>query len=374
MSFPHKASVRLLVALAFMSLASLPLRHASAQTTQAARTKQTAANGKIVFQSTQGGDGSMSDIYVMDADGKHQTRLTESPTIDDVNPLWSPQGDQIAFLSDHGNGYEIYLMNPDGTNQRPLRTPANGGPVVGWNFQWSPDGSKLAYEGTGDAQGNIYVAEVKAPGGGDSVIPPHMLNAARPVGSRDFEPNWSPNGSKLVVRHTSCDFCGVTELCTMNADGSNVAQLTNAPGFEDNPHWSPDGSLIVYEADRGGSGVYVRRSDGTGAETQLSVGINSAGSGVWSPDGSLVAFVSDRNNVYVVRPDGTGLMLLTDVLANGGGALFWSPDGTKVAFHNFNNAVDLYVVNADGSRKATNYTKTRRDDEFAFSWQKLAAQ
>ena len=63
---------------------------------------------------------------------------------------------------------------------------------------------------------------------------------------------------------------------------------------------------------------------------------------------------------------------LTDDLADDMSAV-WSPDGTKVAFHgSVASFVDIFVVEADGtSRHASNYTKSRRDDEFGYSWQRL---
>src|SRR5919206_2741700 len=128
MNFPRKTSARWLAVLTLAASAALPLWRASAQSAPA---KASSPNGKIVFQSTQGGDGFTSDIYVMDADGKHQTRLTDNTTADDASPLWSPSGGQIAFFSNRGGDYEIYLMGADGANQRPLRSAANGGPVSG---------------------------------------------------------------------------------------------------------------------------------------------------------------------------------------------------------------------------------------------------
>jgi TolB protein len=352
---------------------ALPLKH----TAQSAPAKQQQSpNGKIVFQSTQGGDGFVNDIYVMDADGKRQTRLTDSPS-DDTSPLWSPTGDQIAFLSDRGgNGYEIYLMNPDGSNQRPLRVAADGGPVYGANVEWSPDGTKLKYETSAFELGDIYVIEAVAPGGGDSVVPPQVINSSRPAGQSDTDASWSPDGTRFVFRSVGCDGCGISELYTMNADGTNRVQVTDLAGFESAPRWSPDGTLIAYNALRGGArGIYVKNADGTGAEVRVSGGMDTAGGAVWSPNGSRLAFVEGDGKVCMVSPGGSGMTLLTDIPANSGGTIFWSPDGAQVGFHSSNGtAVDLYVVDADGSRKARNYTKTKRDDDFGYGWQRMPTQ
>jgi Tol biopolymer transport system component len=362
MSIPRQAVTSFLAALAVVCLsAALPLTTAA----QNAPAKQQSPNGKIVFQSTQGGDGFMSDIFVMDADGKHQTRLTDTTANDDSNPVWSPDGSRIAFFSDRrGNGYEIYLMNADGSNQHPLRADS----TIYGDFDWSPDSARLAYV-TG---GNVYVIEVAGTNA------PYSVSDGKAVDTTDFDARWSPDGGRLVIRndHTNFPVCigGCTDLYTVNANGSGRAPLVEAPGFDTNPRWSPDGALVAYVADRNGEyGLYVINSDGTGVEHKIASDV-SLGVPAWSPAGSRLAYTTSTNAVYAVNSDGTGAALLTDVAADGGGCVFWSPDGAKVAFHNFSVAVDLYVVSADGSRKATNYTKTRRDDEFGYSWQKLPTQ
>ena len=364
MNIPRQYASRFLAALAVAALAAaLPLARTSAQqtSTQQAPAKQRSPNGKIVFQSTQGGDGFMSDIYVMDADGKHQTRLTDDVS-DDVSAVWSPQGDRIAFLSARrGNGYELYLMNADGSNQHPLR---DASPVVPFDgVEWSPDGTRLAY---GDGA-DVWVV---AAAGSDPAV---NVSVNKATGSFDREPSWSPNGGQLVVRNfTVCGGC--SDLYVVNSfDGGGRYQLSTGPGFDASPRWSPAGNVVAYEADRNGRGIYVTAADGTGAEAQVSGAVGSSGGAVWSPDGTRLAFKSSSSNVYAVNSDGSGLTLLSDVPADGGSTIFWSPDGTKVGFHgSVANFVDIFVVGADGTaRRAVNYTKSRRDDEFAASWQKL---
>ena len=319
MNTPRQARTRVFAALAVVCLfAALPLTTAA----QSAPAKQQSPNGKIVFQSTQGGDGFVNDIYVMDADGKRQTRLTDDPA-DDTNPVWSPDGSKIAFFSARrGNGYELYLMDADGNNQRPLRAES---PVVPFGFVWSPDGTRVAYSDGDD----VYVAEVAG------TAAPVNVSVFKPAGSFDREPDWSPDGGRLVVRNfTACGGC--SDLHVVNAsDGGGRVALSTGPGFDSNPRWSPAGDLIAYEGDRGGRGIYVTAADGTGSEAKVSGADQSFGGPTWSPDGSRVAFTNSNDNGFI----------------------------------------DVFVVNADGSsRRADNYTKTRRADEFAYSWQKLPTQ
>lgn len=362
MRYPRRASLRLLALVTFTCLAAAL---APGRATPSAAAKQKSPNGKIVFQSTQGGDGFTNDIYVMDADGKRQTRLTDDPG-DDVIAVWSPQGDKIAFLSDRrGNGYEIYLMNADGGNQRPLREEA---PVCPFSFVWSPDGTRLAYsDGT-----DVYVAEV------DGTQAPVNVSVYKPDGSSDKEPSWSPDGGRLVVRSITPCF-GCSDLHVVNAsDGGGRIALSTGPGFDEAPRWSPAGDLIAYEGDRAQRGLYVTAADGTGTETLVSGAVGSFGPAEWSFDGTRLAFrAMEGNSIHVVNADGSGLKPLSDTQSVSGN-IFWSPDGAKVGFHSAGAGgwTDIFVVNSDGTgrRSAANYTKTRAADEFAYGWQRLSTQ
>src|SRR5881409_3615336 len=106
------------------------------------------ANGKIAFTSDRDGN---QEIYVMNPDGTNQTRLTNNSIVDD-HPMWSPDGQKLAFVSQRAaGGFAIFQMNMDGTNRveiTPLSdfvsVPPSG--VVGFSMSWSPDGRKIAFQ------------------------------------------------------------------------------------------------------------------------------------------------------------------------------------------------------------------------------------
>jgi Tol biopolymer transport system component len=368
MTNPRQARLKFLAAFTLACLAcAIPLTRSAAQN---APSRKLSSNGMIVFQSTQGSGAFVNDIYLMDADGKHQTRLTNN-SADDASPIWSPRGDQIAFVTNRGGSYEIYLMNADGSNQRPLRGADAGGPLYGDDIEWSPDGTKIKFV---EASGKICVVEAVAPEGGDSTAPMRNVSASAPADAFDSSASWSPDGSSLALISSSCQTCSAHVYIT-NAAGTLRTQVPSTTDFEGRARWSPAGAQIAYEGfGITGRDIYVVNADGTNTHP-VSGGVGSFGGPAWSPDGTRLAFRSTNGGVYAVNSDGSGLMLLS-AEPSSTGSIFWSPDGTRVAFHNTdaNGGVDLFVVNSDGfGRKTDNYTKTKKANEFASSWQRNPA-
>jgi len=193
---------------------------------------------RIAFVSVRNGDA--ADVYVMNADGTGERRLTDHPAVD-TDPAWSPDGARIAFSSERDGNAEIYAMNADGSGVTRLTTNStpDGHPA------WSPDGRRLAFAGTQcDDRGSSYCFPtifVAGPTG-----PPVAVGLGQ-------DPAWSPDGRKIAVTGFMCDFyyyyydptCSLSGLgilvpFTDGRAGSHEAwdpQLTVGPHGK--PTWRP---------------------------------------------------------------------------------------------------------------------------------------
>ena len=265
--------------------------------------------GRISFVSNRDGN---REIYVMNADGSGQTRLTNN-TESDRDPSWSPDGRRIAFSlygfthrveSQGGESYrasygnlEIYVMNADGSGHTRLTNNTEGD----WDPSWSPDGQRIVF--SSDRDGNSEICVMNADGSGQT----RLTNNTE--GDRD--PSWSPDGRRIAFK-SSRD--GKSEIYVMNADGSSQTRLTNNTEGDWDPSWSPDGRRIAFTSSRDGkSEIYVMNADGS-SQTRLTNNTDADWDSSWSPDGQRIVFSSDRDGdheIYIMNADGSDVRQLT---------------------------------------------------------------
>jgi TolB protein len=113
-----------------------------------------------------------------------------------------------------------------------------------------------------------------------------------------------------------------------------TTRLTDTAGIDTSPSFSPNGSQIVFESDRGGTQqIYVMGGNGGGAK-RISYGEGARYSTpVWSPKGDLIAFTRQKSGGFaigVMRPDGSGERIITEGFHNEGPT--WAPNGLYVMF------------------------------------------
>jgi Tol biopolymer transport system component len=287
----------------------------------------------------------------------------------------------FVFTVNNEGWNEIWLMDETGkartqlTASRPIDSQADGNTSPAW----SPDGTRIAYTGTGDSNiadpgfEEIYVMD------GDGRHVEQLTKNDVP----DLSPAWSADGKHIVFSRAS-KLTAVTPsaaLYVMDTDGSNQHELYREQAKASaggvllfTPEWSPDGSQIAftrvsYAGDAAKTAVYVVNSDGTGAREIASDGAEPA----WSPDGERIAFSSARDKngqtcfadcspsgeIYVAEADGAARRLTNEKAEDSSPS--WSPDGTQIAFvSDLSNRSDheneIYVVDADGGnpRRITN--------------------
>ena len=282
------------------------------------------ANGKIAFVSRRDGN---DEIYVMNPDGSNQTNLTNN-SADDYAPAWSPEGAKIAFVSNRNGNSQIFVMNADGSD--PVQLTFDGFSYPG-SLSWSPDGTKIA-----------------------------------------FCASWSQNFA--------------SDIFIINSDGSPLTRLTNATDdldFSFDTSWSPDGTRIVFDRGFFSADLYVINADGSN-ETILTT---DGWSPYWSPDGAEIAFARSATpcdffdppflpcsyEIFVISATGFNPRRLTTTTTTSSFSNFspvWAPDGTKIAFErgdpNRSTINDIYTMNADGSNQTS---LTNSGDNSAPAWQ-----
>jgi serine/threonine protein kinase/Tol biopolymer transport system component len=202
--------------------------------------------GQIVFASTRSG---IPQLYLINADGTDLTQLTIMEK-GACQPSWSPDGAQLVFISPClgradffetiYNESSLYTINADGTGLKQL-TPSPGS-----DFEpaWSPDGTRIAFTSVRGGYRQIYSLDVET-------LDVTLMTSTTSV-IESSQPSWSPDGTKIAYMAKRV---GAYQVWSMNENGQEAIQLAHSGQelWDYLPNWSPDGRTVFFNQRRPGA-------------------------------------------------------------------------------------------------------------------------
>ena len=275
---------------------------------------------QIMFTSNRDGNW---DIYLMSLKDGSVTNLTNN-SADDGFGSFSADGGAITFLSNRDGGVlNPYMMNADGSDQRPVANdlPTIMSVVGSGRLNWA-----YSYYGAGDSQKWVFVSlrDLNLEVYGGDASGDHNLTHN---GAVDWFPAWSPDGTQIAF---GSDRDGQQEIYVMQADGSNPRRLTNAPGDDLYAMWISSQRLL-FMSDR----------DGLFANGQI--GLYTLDPTAATPTATRLA--ADDTSVTYADPR------------------IWPQDGTMLYVSNVLGHWDIYSADQVG-RYARNLTQNHGDNLF----------
>jgi TolB protein len=257
--------------------------------------------------------GSKSKIMVMNIDNRQELCLSGDDTeTSNHNPTWSPDGTRIVFSSHNltEKNSDIYVVDADGKNLTKLTDTSKCNET---DPDWSPDGTQIVFSSYNITEGesNIYVMDSDGS---------NLTQLTNTIERSEGLPVWFPDGTRIMFSEHSL-------IYVMNADGSNQKRLVSLP--VSSPKLLPDGTKIIFSAiATKDTGIFVINPDGTNRRILISQRGRDYSEPAWSPDGSKIVFLSAEvfyavvswrswgtrspTEIYVMDADGSHPIQVTD--------------------------------------------------------------
>jgi dipeptidyl aminopeptidase/acylaminoacyl peptidase len=275
-------------------------------------------NGRIAYTTFESNPGqAFGDIWTMNADGSDKQQIVFDPKYD-AQSDWSPDGTKIAYRAMRGTRFQVAIADLtvlDPVTHRPRITDIPPAPDGSQSSQpsWFPDGKQLLYRRT------TVPASLSATGSDLYAMNADGTNRHLLLAMRDEQwyPILSPDAKTLVFADTNYRVDGREvgrAIDEMDMASGVVRTLYDSPDpavWDSGPAWSPDGKQIAFESNLDGDlDVYVMNADGTNVR-QLTHNSDLHDEGpAWSPDGMQIVYASGpddlHEDIYVMNADGSG--------------------------------------------------------------------
>ena len=250
---------------------------------------------KILFTSTRDGN---CEVYIMNPDGSDQVRLTKHPA-NDLNAVWSPTGEEILFISDRDDVRDLYLMDSDGSNVRRVfkKEVYRGRPA------WSPDGTQIAYMHLrwDIDEYPIYIATL-----GEQKEEELIMNAHNPA--------WSPDGTEIA-----CSIFAQIKIVNVRTGAQKRPLSRKIVDWQLQPSWSAVGNKIAFTGHKDPplppdwkpgdpfppgwedkQTIFIMNSDGTDFKQLIAEAGPKASRPAISPNGEEVLYTQEINGQFQI--------------------------------------------------------------------------
>ena len=340
------------------------------------------------------------DVYVKQIGVEKPLRLTSDPRAD-FCPVWSPDGQNVAFVRYTETGAVIFIVPASGGAERKLLTLGSNVPFPpAWD--WSPDGKFIAFtvKTSKDEPGKIFLISPDTLARHPLTGPTENLGGFDYVGDSEpvFSPDsksvafirqsslvsadiyiapitggeprrltfentpvtrvtWTADGREIIFSATNNRFAHNGSLWRIPASGGATERITVVGYDAMYPHISRRGNRLAYVQGSGDYNIYKIEVFGTtvssNPSTKLIASTRNDVSPQFSPDGRRIVFASDRSGspeIWMCDSDGSNLIQVTS-LNKAAGTPRWSPDGQQIAFDFFEERRGhIYVTSTAGGQ------------------------
>ena len=318
-------------------------------------------SNEIVFISRRIENSADWQLYIMNPDGTEQRKLTDD-IVTCQTPVVSPDGENIAYTTYQDNTYKLWVVDRNGGNKKPVAEHENH--ITG--IAWSPDNQTIAFVKS-YPYNHIYTANIIS-----------GIERRSTDGEYDYSPAFLDNNT-IIYTSAADIYSGYSGIYSIDLNGGNKKLLTPEGKYFSMPRISPDKKMIaMVQPSWEGSQIYTMRIDGSHLKqlTNTAASFQYPGSPrdgnrdpQWSPDSKRLVYVSYAVNgspdIFAMDPDGKNNKILTDGIKRDESPS-WSADGSHILFSSNSNPeinTEIYIMTGEG-RNPKPLTKHVYDDVF----------